>query len=194
MLTSIAVSPINHVLRRENWACRRLQSYSGKTIGIKIFPLVRLNLMVQTSGEVKEITKPNGVDTTLTLSPIVLAGLLAREEKVFDRIEVSGDSDLAAELIDIGKHIHFNVEQDLSKIIGDIPAHRMADVGEQVVKWHANSLTNLSEAWAEYCLEEQPLLTKSSCIDEFTIQVDKLKDDLDRLDRRIKSLTQKAAL
>ncbi len=194
MLTSITVSPINHVLRRESWACRRLQSHSGKTICIRILPLFELNIIIQANGELQETPKHNEMDATLTLSPIILAGLLAHDEQSFTHIESSGDIDLAAELINIGKNIHFNAEQDLSKIVGDIPAHRIAQVGEQVIQWHAKSINNLSEALAEYWLEEQPMIAKSAYISEFTNQVGKLQNDLDRLDQRIRHLKQKAAL
>ena len=196
MLTSIAVTPINHVLRGESWACKRLQSYSGKTICVQILPLFEINMIVQANGEVQDTTKQGKMDTTLSIFPGILPGLLVHDENVYASIKISGDTDFANELINISKNININsnIEQDLSKVIGDIPAHRIAQAGEQVIQWHADSINNLSQALVEYWMEEQPMLAKSVYINEFLNEVKELQDNADQLDQRIQDLTQKAAL
>ncbi len=194
MLTSIAITPINHMLRGESWACSRLQSYSGKTICVQIPPLFEINLLVQASGELQNTSQLEEIDTTLCLLPGILPGILAHDENAYARIKISGDTNFANELINISKNINLNIEQDLSKIIGDIPAHRIAKTGKQVVQWHADSINNLSLALVEYWMEEQPMLAKSTYINEFVDEVKILQDDTDQLDQRIQSLTQKAAL
>jgi ubiquinone biosynthesis accessory factor UbiJ len=196
MLTSIAVTPINHMLRGESWACKRLQSYSGKTICVQIPPLFEINMIVQADGEVQNTIKQGEMDATLSISPGMLPGLLAHDERVYARIKISGDTDFANELINISKNININstIEQDLSKIIGDIPAHRIAQAGEQVIQWHADSINNLSQALVEYWMEEQPMLAKSAYINEFANEVKRLQDNVDQLDQRIQHLIQKAAL
>lgn len=194
MLTSIAVAPINHILRGESWACKYLQSYSGKTICVQIPPLFELNMIIQANGEVQDTLKQEKMDATLCLSPGVLPGLFAHDEDAYSKIKISGDTDFANELIHISKNINLNIEQDLSRIVGDIPAHRIAQAGEKVIQWHADSINNLSQALVEYWMEEQPMLAKSPYINGFANEVKTLQDKADQLDQRIQLLTQKAAL
>ncbi len=194
MLTSIAITPINHMLRGESWACRRLQSYSGKTICVQIPPLIEINLLVQASGELQNASQSEEIDTTLRLLPGILPGILAHDENAYAHIKISGDTNFANELLNISKNINLNIEQDLSKIIGDIPAHRIAKAGKHVVQWHADSINNLSQALVEYWMEEQPMLAKSTYINEFVDEVKVIQNDTDLLHQRIQSLTQKAAL
>ncbi|MDH5480139.1 MAG: hypothetical protein OEX11_05200 [Nitrosomonas sp.] len=194
MFKSFALTPINRILRGESWACRRLQSYSGKTLCIQVFPLFELNLIILESGELQKTSKQNEIDTTISISPGILPGLLAHDECAYASIEKDGDIKFAEDLIDICKNINLNVEQDLSKIIGDIPAHRLTQAGEHTIQWHANSIHNLSEALIEYWLEEQPMLTKSTHINNYIQKVKKIKDDVDQLDKRIQHLNQKVSL
>ena len=182
------------MLRGESWACRRLQSYSGKTICVQIPPLIEINLLVQASGELQNASQSEEIDTTLRLLPGILPGILAHDENAYAHIKISGDTNFANELLNISKNINLNIEQDLSKIIGDIPAHRIAKAGKHVVQWHADSINNLSQALVEYWMEEQPMLAKSTYINEFVDEVKVLQNDTDLLHQRIQSLTQKAAL
>ncbi len=194
MLTTIAVTPINHILRGESWVCKRLQSHSGKTICVQIPPLFEMNMIIQTNGELQDTIKQEKIDATFCLLPSILPGLLAHDENAYTQIKISGDADFANELIKISKNINLNIEQDLSKIVGDIPAHRIAQAGEKVIQWHTNNINNLSQALVEYWMEEQPMLTKSTYINRFVNEVKTLQNNTDQLDQRIQSLTQKAAL
>ena len=196
MLTSIAVTPINHILRGERWACKRLQFHSGKTICVQIPPLFELNMIIKTNGEIQDTIKQDKIDTTFCLLPSMLPGLLTHDEKAYTQIKISGDADFANELIKISKNINLNsnIEQDLSKFVGDIPAHRIAQAGEKAVQWHANSINNLSHAILEYWMEEHPMLTKPAYINRFIHEVTILQDNMEQLNQRIQTLTQKAVL
>lgn len=190
MLTSIVVSPINHALRRESWACKRLQSYVGKTARVQIFPFLDFSFIVQPDCELAHTKNSIIADTTLTLTAGLIPRLLMNDEDAFHCITISGDNDFATALLDIGKNLRWDAEQDLSKIIGDIPAHRIAQTGKQVIHWHAGSIHNLTQALVEYWVEEQPMLTKSVYIKDFSQEISKLQDDVHQLEERIRKLSK----
>ena len=48
-------------------------------------------------------------------------------------VKIEGDVQLAAELGWLAENLRWDAEEDLSRVIGDIPAHAMADAGRRVV-------------------------------------------------------------
>lgn len=186
--TAIAISPLNHLLRGASWARKRLTPLAGKTVCFRIPPFPDLAVTIQTSGEVLAAESNASTDVTLTATPGLLPRLLARDEDAYREIEISGDRMLAAEILDIAKNLRWEVEQDLSQVMGDILAHRVVQTGNSVVQWHTETARNLSQALMEYWTEEQPLLAKPTQVREFIGAVSALQNDIAQLEKRIKAL------
>ena len=69
-------------------------------------------------------TAPAALSLLVTeASPIAIAQALLRGDKPGVRIE--GDVQLAAEINWLADHIRWDIEEDLSRIIGDVPAHML---------------------------------------------------------------------
>lgn len=192
MFTSIAAAPINHVLHRESWAHKRLQRCAGKIVRIRVFPLIDLTFAIQADGQVSNVPNSTTADASISLSLGMLPLLLAKDEDIYNTLKISGDNAIAKELIEIGKHLRWDITQDLSKIIGDMPAHRIAQAGEALVQWHNKSINNLSQTLAEYWVEEQPVLAKSLHINNFIKEVNTLHEDTNALEKRLYNLTNRA--
>ena len=80
-------------------------------------------------------------------------------------------------------------EEDLAVLFGDIAAHRMAQTARNLDRWRAQSLDGLAHSFAEYWTEEQPLIARAGDVESFNREVDRLRDDLARLEKRIQQLT-----
>ena len=193
MLAPIVTTPINHVLRSEGWACKRLQSFTGQTVCIRIPPFVNFIMRINAQGEMQPVNNSICADTTLTLSPFILARILTGESTALQLIKIIGNHSFAEELINIGKQINFSMifEQDLSKIIGDIPAHRITNTSEHLIRWHTENFDHLSQALVEYWTEENSFLTKSSAINQFIEEVKNLQLNTEQLEQRLNRLGQK---
>lgn len=197
MLKSVVTTPINHVLRGERWACKRLQSFTGKTVCIRIPPLINFSLLIDAEGEVQQaINSDMDADTTLTLSPLILPRLLARESSAFEQILIIGDQSFAEELIAIGKQLNLSAifEHDLSKTVGDIPAHRITQAGTNLMQWQVENVHRIAQALAEYWTEENRFLTKPETVDQFSEEVKNLQHDTEQLEQRLNRLTQRSIL
>ena len=191
MLSSVALAPINHILLSESWAKRRLQSHAGKTVQLCISPLLNIILTVQENGELSTTPNSTNIDTTAILSFGLLSRLLIHDKDAYSEISISGDDVFAEELIYIGKNLHWDIEQDLSRVTGDILAHRMVQTSKDIIHWHNDTIQNLSEALSEYWLEEQPLLAKSSHTKEFIDEVNELREKIEQLEIRIRKISKK---
>lgn len=197
MLTSVVTTPINHVLRGERWACKRLQSFTGKTVCIRIPPLVNFSLLIDAEGEIQQVNSSDrDADTTLSLSPLILPRLLARESSAFEQIKIAGDQSFADELIAIGRQINLSaiIEYDLSKAIGDIPAHRITQAGAHLMQWQIENVHRITQTLAEYWTEENRFLTKPAAVDQFSEDVKNLQLSTEQLEQRLNRLTQRSTL
>ncbi|MDC8445280.1 MAG: ubiquinone biosynthesis protein [Nitrosomonas sp.] len=194
MFSAYAILPINYALRHENWASKWLLSYEGKSVRIRIPPLVDLKMIVLANGEFGHSIDDQEADATLSFLPGVLPGLIARDESAYDAIHISGDVLFAEDLITISKNLKPNIEQELGKFIGDIPAHRIAEAGESLFQWHISLFRNISDTFGEYWSEEQPVVVKPNDLRGFAQQTEEIKDDLEMLEIRINRLSQKCNL
>jgi len=191
MLAFAAIAPLNHLLRGESWARKRLQPYAGKTARFRLPPFIDLALTVQVSGEVS--TAANGApdDAVFTVIPRLLPRLLVHDENAYREIRVSsGDNAFAEELLQIGKNLRWDVEQDLSGVLGDILAHRVMQAGDSLMHGHTKTIRNLSQTWVEYWTEEQPLLAKPADMRQLILEIDGLREDAAYLEERVTALNR----
>lgn len=188
MLASVAIAPLNHLLRGESWARKRLQPCAGKTARFRLPPFLNLALTVEASGEVSTASSGTLDDAVFTLTPRLLPRLLAHDEDAYREIRISGDSAFAEEILHIGKNLHWDVEQDLSEVMGDIVAHRVVQAGGRLAHWHTETIRNLSQTLVEYLTEEQPLLAKPIDMHELIHEINELRGDAAQLEERLKAL------
>jgi ubiquinone biosynthesis protein UbiJ len=75
-----------------------------------------------------------GFDLRLTVteeSPVSLASALARGDK--PKVRIEGDVQLAAEVNWLIDHVRWDAEEDLARLIGDAPAHTLAQSARQAM-------------------------------------------------------------
>jgi ubiquinone biosynthesis protein UbiJ len=123
------------------------------------------------------------------LDPGTLPLLLARDETARKHVEIEGSADLADAVDHLFRHLIWDFEEDLSRVFGDIVAHRLASGGKAVAAWQRDAALRLAESLAEYWTEEQPLLARPPDVGSFCRSVDTLRDDVARLEKRIERLS-----
>ena len=187
MLDPLASSSFNHLLRGNSWALERLKPCAGKTARIECAPLNFL-LTVLDSGEVMAAAPAAAPDTTIRLTPGLMLRVLARDETVWNEIEIHGDTEFVTVINHVFRNLRWDIEEDLSGVFGDIAAHRMVQTGRTLDQWRAQSLDNLARSFAEYWTEEQPLIARARDVAQFNRDVDQLRDDVARFEKRVENL------
>ena len=187
VIPSLYLPPINRLLRQNSWAMERLRPFAAKIVRVDCFPVTML-LGITETGEAA--TAPDITpDVTIRLSPVVMLRLAARDASAWNDIAVEGDAQLAAALNHVARNIRWDVEEDLSRVFGDIAAHRMVETGRKLDQWGRQGTDNLARSFAEYWTEEQPLIAGRADVEQFNREVDALRDDVARLEKRIEQLT-----
>jgi ubiquinone biosynthesis accessory factor UbiJ len=183
---SAAAGFINHLLRAASWARDSLKPFVGRTARIEVVPLA-LALTVVESGEIMPASVGAAPAVTLRLTPGILLRLAARDESAWREIEIAGDTDFAAAIHHVARNLRWDVEEDLSRVFGDIAAHRMAETGRTLRRWGEQAADNTARSFAEYWTEEQPLIAARHDLDAFGRAVDQLRDDAARLEKRVEN-------
>ncbi len=123
---------LNHVLMQESEATTRLARQKGKVVLVN-WRFVDIKLVATPAG-LLDVAAPESVaDLTLSLtqeSPIDIAAALLRGDKPTVRIE--GDVQLAAEVNWLADHVRWDIEDDLARVIGDVPARTMGQAARRM--------------------------------------------------------------
>jgi len=188
MLERGAVAGLNHLLSQQPLAAERLRPFAGKSVEIRCPPLPHLQVTILESGMLER--SPEGAASTLLvkLRPGALPLLLARDKAARGQIELDGPADLAAAVDTLVRDLGWDFEEDLSRVFGDVVAHRLASGGRAFAAWQREALVRLAENFAEYWVEERPLLVRPADAQRFRDDAGALQDEVARLEKRIERL------
>lgn len=108
-------------------------------------------------------------------------------------LRIDGDADFAQAVSTLVRHLRWDVEEDLSKVVGDVVARRAVAGTSRLVSELRRGRQRAAAGLAEYLLEENPQLVYPRMADELAAGVRALRDDLARLEKRIDRLVTSGA-
>ena len=208
-ITSAAICHgINHVLAGEPWASAELAKHADKAIALEM-PFGRFAVKITNSGLLEavrhadrtteisdgETAPPIRTALVLTISSQALSTLLTSSgsirENAFKSVTIAGDADLAQLLGRLAGQLRWEYEEDLSKLIGDAPAHFAVAQGKKIASAGKAAGRDLLENTVEYLSEEKKILLNQRDFAIHKNQVMELRDSVERLDKRIALLQQR---
>ena len=209
-VTSAAICHgINHVLAGEPWASAELAKHAGKAITLEM-PFGRFAVQITSSGLLEavrdadrtreisdgEAAPPIRIALVLTISSQALSTLLTSSgpirENAFKSVTIAGDADLAQLLGRLAGQLRWEYEEDLSKLIGDAPAHFAVAQGKKIASAGKAAGRDLLENAVEYLSEEKKVLLNQRDFAIHKNQLMELRDSVERLDKRIALLQQRS--
>jgi ubiquinone biosynthesis protein UbiJ len=187
LFAHVLSAPVNHVLRAESWALRRLAPYAGKNAEF-VVPPFSATFTVRESGEVAPAMPAAVPDVRINASLPVAARILAGDERAYDEVRIQGDGELAQAIRFVVQNARWDVEEDLSRIVGDALAHRAVRTGRAAMQVPARMLSSLTRNVSDFWVEERPLIARRSDVAHWVQEVDRLRDDVERLAQRVERL------
>ena len=125
---------INHVLMQESQATARLARQKGRSVLVQ-WQTLSFKVLITPAG-LLDLAPGNGLsDLVLTLtepSPLALVQGLVQGGKPAVRVE--GDVQLAADVNWLTDHVRWDLEADLARIVGDVPAHMLVSNGRKLAQ------------------------------------------------------------
>ncbi|MEK7361661.1 MAG: ubiquinone biosynthesis protein [Pseudomonadota bacterium] len=190
MLPHPGIFALNHLLEAEASARDKLKPYAGQCVEFRNPPLPVLRLVILDTGLLAAAAQDAVSNLVVTIGSGALPAFVRGEDALMREIGIEGNADLASAVQYLFRHLRWDVEEDLSRIFGDVIAHRMVEQGRRFATWNREAAEKLAQNLAEYWIEEQPLLARPADVRQFLAGVDQLRDDLARIEKRIEALTR----
>lgn len=135
-------------------------------------------------------------DAVIAGPPLALLELFARREESSaprgsERVHVSGDAEIAARYRELLELARPDWEEELSRLIGDLPARRVSLAARAALSWVRGFARSAQANVAEYLQEESRALVSKPEVEEFLAQVDALRETADRVEARIARLERR---
>jgi ubiquinone biosynthesis protein UbiJ len=159
---------LNQLLARERWARERLRPFAGESAELRLPLLPPLRLSIGDDARIE----PGGPEPGAL---ITLEG-------------ISGASALAEELRFLARHLRWDAEEELARVVGDLAAHRIADAMRALVHWQRDAALRMGEALADYATEERAALVRRTELAQVTADIERLARALDSLEQRVSRL------
>lgn len=180
---------LNHLLARQPVLRDKLSAHAGKCARIDA-GVVQLDMGVSADGLLQAGDAAPGV--TIRIAPADLPLMLANRDRAFSYVTISGDADFARTISEIANGLHWEAEEDLAPLLGDVAAVRVVRAARDASATAQTGARKLVENLTEYLLEENPMLLYRRAGDDFAADVATLRDDVERLAKRI-ALLEKSA-
>ena len=123
---------LNHLLMQEPQAMDRLRRQQGKSVCVQ-WRQQSATVTVTPAGLLSlsdAITPPDLTLRVTEPSPLTLAQTAWRGDK--PSVEIPGDVQLAGDVAWLVDHLRWDVEEDLSRVVGDAAAHRVVRMATEI--------------------------------------------------------------
>jgi len=192
MIERGAVAALNHLLAQQAFAQERLRAFAGRGVEVRCPPFPDLRLRITGSGLVERAPPDAASALVVRLKAGALPLLLLGDDGARGQIAIEGQADLAGAVDELFRKVCWDFEEDLSRVFGDVVAHRLAEGGRDLAAWQRDAAQRLAENLAEYWVEEQPLLVRPADAEKLQRDSAALAEDVARLESRIARLERPA--
>jgi len=196
MLTEAIENLLNRNLPRSPRALELTAALKGKSVRIEARTLGWV-LRCESLGSSVQLTRAGDTpaDAQIAGSLMNLAALAgAHPEEVIQRgdVTIRGDAEVAQKFRELAMLLKPDVEEELSRLIGDTPAHQALRFVKMATSFGRRAANTGVRNVAEYFAHETGDLVPRAEAEDFYRGVERLREDLDRLEARTR-IVQTAA-
>ena len=193
-LTAPLLRPLEAILNRgvraSTDAAKRCRALEGSSFRLEIEGLDVGVTLVSRGGRL-ELSERAEADAKLSGRPLSLARLAATGDEDVLRskaVRVSGDPLVAQDFRELIRIAAPDFEEELSRLVGDLAARRLASVARDLAGWGLDAADRLSRDVAEYLQEESHNLPARVEVEAFLDRVDATAEAFERLEARVARL------
>ena len=197
MLSETLAQLLNRGLPRSVRARELAAELAGRSLALEVRGLGAVRL--ESNGSTLAVTAggdPSRADAALAVGPLglmALAGQGAQAAVQRGEAAMSGDAEIAGKFRELLTLLKPDPEEELSLVLGDVPAHQLARLARGALAWSARAADTAWRSTADYLAHERADLVPRHEGEQFLRGVDALREDLDRLAARIELLARRRA-
>ena len=179
--------------------CRQLQ---GKVLALQAVGIpsaLPATLFFRSSGDAMSILTryDEQPDATLSGTPLALLRVASARDVATLRssgIRIEGTAEIAQAFSELLGAARPDLEEELSRVIGDVAAHQVGNAARSLLAFGRRAADTLTQNVAEYLQEEGRDVPARTEAEEFYAGVDRVRDDVERLEARLSVLSSSVSL
>ena len=186
----ILESVINRYLALDPEMLGKLSEFDGKVIKLEMTGINKTLYMLPDESGIQVLADYDGdADTVLRGTPISLfkMGLVANAANLLlkGEVEISGDTRLGHKFKNVFSQMDIDWTEPLAGLVGDDLAYQLQQAGTKLGRWGKDSARSVSSSFSEYLQEESRDVVTETEQEIFNEDVDRLRNDVDRLQAKI---------
>lgn len=196
MASDPLLQPLESLLNRNIAGSSRaralVERLAGRSLELRVTPTpLRIRFAV-TDGRVTVGSGGEGEpDAVIEGTPLALAALAGPQPEDHIRqgsIRISGDAEAAQSFQKLFEAARPDFEEELSRLVGDAAAHHLANAARSMFGFGRRAADTFARNLGEYLTEESRDLPAGPELSAWVEQVDRLREDADRLEARLERL------
>jgi ubiquinone biosynthesis accessory factor UbiJ len=189
MLPDAVLAILNHLIGHTPGASARLAAHAGAHARLACGG-IGLSFRVGEDGRfAASENEPAAV--TIRLPGDAPLRFAHQGEAVMREARVDGDAALAETLGQVLRSLRWDAAEDLSHVIGDVAAERVVGGARAALALGNDLASRLASSATEYVADEARMLVRPHQCATFSNDVDTLRDDVARLQKRVEMLQRK---
>ncbi|MCX7554427.1 SCP2 sterol-binding domain-containing protein [Marinicella sp. S1101] len=192
MLAKLLSNAIQKLLKYDQKSSKKLTHHADKKVKITIQPINQSvvvcihedTLSVETDTSIE-------VDTTISGKPTALFAMSTNQHiPGLDGVSINGDATTGQFMADFLKQLEPDWEEAWCDLLGEVPGYHVNQFIKSIKSAGSNLINSFQTSSKEYLLEENRELVSPREMEAFLDNVDDLRADTDRIERKIKQITQ----
>lgn len=185
------IALFNHLLNQHPTVRAKLAGFCGRRIALQVAPLTIAGVITPEGW----LAQCNGTpEATIAIRPLaVVSAQWSKRIPEFSDLAFAGDMALAESVGQILSGLRWVPAEDLSRVVGDVLAHRIDRGTRALLALNDQVAWRVIDRWLEYWREESPLLPRKLDVEQYIQAVDQLRDDCERLDKRLNRLESQSS-
>lgn len=192
MLTQILGNLLSRGLPRSLRAQQLCAELTGRSVALEVSGFGTLR--IESTGATLEVRAGGApADAHIGVGPLgllALAGDGAQQAVQGGVAAVSGDAEVAARFQELLRLLKPDAEEELSLVIGDVPAHQLGRLARTLLGLIRRAADSAWRNSADYLAHERADLVPRREGEPFLRAVDALREDVDRAAARLEQLTR----
>lgn len=182
------LAALNHVLGQADWAKQRLRPHAGRAVRIAMTPF-SFTCAIDAEGLLRSSSSTPDLDIALPANTPLLA--LQGNDAVTKAARIEGPADLADAISFVLRHLRWDIEEDLSKLLGDVAARRVVQGMTGFMDWQRESARRLGDNIGEYLTHENAAFVPKADFDALAQDIERLCSRLSLIETRVQRMKEK---
>ena len=205
----VVAAAINHLLEQQSSARASFAEYHGAVFRIaptgpkgtaaltgatgssgQIFDRLITDFTILEDGRLSPgAVEPPRVTLQFELSPnLALDFLRDGSAGAMRRVRIEGDAALATAIAGLVRQLRWDVEEDLSHVIGDLAAHRVGETVRSAAAGGRDLMDRARTTTLQWLIHDDGALVGRPALESFRDDLRRLRDDVERLAKRVERL------